>query len=72
MTPSARPRSSVGNASVRIAAEFANRNAPPTPWPMRITIIHSAAWVPSIQVIDSSSENTVNIAKPSVNMRTRP
>ena len=71
-TPSAMPRWSEGKASVRIAEELANRKAPPTPWPMRITIIQIAAGGPVIQVTDRSSEKTVKIAKPSVNMRTRP
>ena len=71
-TPSAVPRWSCGKASVRMAAEFANRNAPPTPCPMRMAIIHRAASVPVIQVTASSSEKPVNRAKPMVNMRTRP
>ena len=70
-TPSAMPRWSWGKASVRIADEFANRKAPPTPCPMRITISHSAAVGP-YQVTASSSEKSVKSAKPSVNMRTRP
>jgi hypothetical protein len=71
-TPSAMPRWSCGKASVRIAEELANRKAPPTPCPTRITISQRAASDPVIQVTDRSSENTVNSAKPSVNMRTRP
>ena len=71
-TPSASPRWLCGKASVRIAEEFANRNAPPTPWPTRITIIQSAPAPPCIHVTDRSTEKTVKIAKPSVNMRTRP
>ena len=57
---------------MRIAEEFANRNAPPTPWPSRIMTIHSAPWVPVIQVTDSSTEKTVKTAKPRLNIRTRP
>ncbi len=36
-TPSAMPRWSSGNASVRIADEFAMRKAAPTPWKIRMT-----------------------------------
>ena len=43
LIPRARPRSFCGNASVRIAEELAKRNAPPTPCPSRMTMIHSAA-----------------------------
>jgi hypothetical protein len=66
------PRWLCGKASVRIADELANRKAPPTPWPTRITISHSAADEPVIQVTDRSSEKIVKIANPSVNIRTRP
>ena len=41
-TPSASPRWSDGNASVRIAAELANSIAPPTPCTTRQPISHSA------------------------------
>ena len=42
LIPIALPRSSCGNASVRIAVELANRNAPPTPWKTRMMMIHNA------------------------------
>ena len=38
LIPSAIPRWLAGNASVRIAAEFASRNAPPIPCTIRKTI----------------------------------
>ncbi len=36
LIPIALPRSSAGNASVRIAVELANSSAPPTPWKTRM------------------------------------
>ena len=72
LTPSARPRWPCGNASVRIALEFAKSSAPPTPWPTRIRISQSAAALPCIQEIVSRIENTVKTAKPRLNIRTRP
>jgi hypothetical protein len=42
LTPSARPRCSAGNASVRIAAEFAVNIEPPMAWTPRQPISHSA------------------------------
>ena len=39
LTPMAKPRCSGGNASVRIAAELAMRNAPPTAWMTRKKMI---------------------------------
>ena len=38
LMPSAIPRWFCGNASVMIAAAFASRQAPPSPWTMRNTI----------------------------------
>ena len=55
-----------------IADELANSIAPPTPCSARIAISHSAAELPFIQVTDSSTLNTVNTAKPRLNMRARP
>ena len=72
LIPSARPRSSCGNASVRIAEELPIRSAPPTPWPTRIAIIHLAAAVPSSQVSESRIEHSVKIANPMLNIFTRP
>ena len=42
-TPRAVPRWLAGNASVRMAAAFANRNAPPMPCTTRQMISHMAA-----------------------------
>ena len=72
LMPSARPRSSCGKASVRIAEELPIRSAPPIPWPIRIAIIHLAAAAPCIQVSDSRIEHAVKMAKPMLNIRTRP
>ena len=72
LIPSARPRCSWGNASVMIADELANSIAPPTPCRARIAISHSAPELPFIHVTDSSTLNTVNTAKPRLNMRARP
>ena len=72
LIPIALPRSSGGKASVRIAVELANRNAPPTPWNTRITMIQMAPACPMSQVTDSRIENSVKTAKPRLYMRTRP
>ncbi len=72
LMPSARPRCSPGNASVRIADEFAIRNAPPTPCTIRQPISHSAAASPCCQVSHSITDATVNTAKPRLYIRTRP
>ena len=70
--PSAVPRWLAGNASVRIAVEFANRKAPPMPWTHRQMISHSAAAAPCIQVTVRKIEATAKIAKPMLYIRTRP
>ena len=57
--PSASPRWLAGNASVRIAAEFAIRNAAPTPCTSRKPISQSAPARPCIQSIVSRSDATV-------------
>jgi hypothetical protein len=72
LSPSASPRSWDGNASVRIALELAISIAPPTACRIRIEISHQAAAVPCSQVTDSRTENTAKIAKPRLNIRTRP
>lgn len=72
LMPSARPRCSTGNASVRIALELAMMNAPPTPCTTRQPISHSAAASPDCQVTASSTDATVNITKPRLYIRTRP
>ena len=71
-SPSASPRWSCGNASVRIALELAISIAPPTPCRIRTMISHSAAAVPCIQVSESSTEKKANSAKPRLNILTRP
>ena len=59
LIPSASPRWLAGNASVRIATEFAIRNAAPMPWTIRNTISQSAPARPVIQSIVRSSDATV-------------
>ena len=54
------------------ALELAISIAPPTPCRIRITISHQAAAAPCIQVSDSTTENTLNTAKPRSYIRTRP
>ncbi len=64
LMPSASPRWFSGKASVRIALELANSIAPPTPWPTRIPISHSAPALPLNGVANSRIENSVNTANP--------
>ena len=59
LMPTAMPRSFSGKASVRIAVEFAIKNAAPTPWKRRMTTSQMPAAVPCIQVIESISEKKV-------------
>ena len=66
------PRWLAGNASVTMAAELANRNAPPMPCTTRQMISHSAPSAPCIQVTVRKIDPTLKIAKPRVNIRTRP
>ena len=70
--PSAVPRWLAGKASVRMAVELANRNAPPTPCTIRQMISQSAASVPFIQVTARKMDATVKTVKPMLYMRTRP
>ena len=72
LMPRAVPRWLAGKASVRIAVELANRNAPPMPCTIRQMISHSAALVPLIQVAARKIDAIVNTAKPRLYMRTRP
>jgi hypothetical protein len=72
LMPIALPRSSAGNASVKMAEELANRNAPPTPWKTRMMMIHSAPGTPVSHVTDSKIEKNVKIAKPRLYILTRP
>ncbi len=55
-----------------MAMELAKMNAPPTPWPTRMTMIHRAASGPVIQVTDRRMEKAVKMAKPRVYILTRP
>ncbi len=70
--PSAVPRWLAGNASVRMAVEFANRNEPPMPCTTRQRISHRAAAEPCIQVTVRKIDATEKIAKPMFHIRTRP
>ncbi len=72
VTPIANPRRAAGNASVRIAAEFAVSNAPPMPCTMRKMISHIAPLVPVHGHNDNASDAALNTAKPALYMRTRP
>jgi len=71
LMPIALPPRSRENASVRIALELANRNAPPTPWPIRMKMIHRAPSAPFIQVNDNRMEKTVKTANPRLYIFTR-
>ena len=72
LMPSAVPRWLAGKASVRIAVELANRNAPPMPCTIRQPISHSAPAVPCCQVTVRKIEATVKTANPRLYIRTRP
>ncbi len=64
LTPSAMPRLFAGNASVRIAAEFAISIAPPKACPNRQPISHSAPAAPISGSRDSAIEVSVKTTKP--------
>ncbi len=70
--PRAVPRWLAGKASVRIAAELANRNAPPMPCTIRQMMSHSAAGTPLIQVTARKMEATVKMTNPRLYILTRP
>jgi len=72
LMPRPRPRWWVGKASVMMAEELAKSIAPPTPWPMRITMSQMAPAVPVSHVAASSTEKRVNTAKPRLKILTRP
>jgi len=72
LIPSAMPRWLAGNASVRMAAELASRNAAPMPCTMRNAIRYSAPARPVIQSTVNNSEASVYTTKPRLYMRTRP
>jgi hypothetical protein len=64
--PSAKPRCSAGNASVRIAAELAVSMDPPNACSTRQPISHSAPWLPLNGSNDSSTDAAVNTANPAL------
>ena len=70
--PMARPRSPGGKASVMMAVELANSNAPPTPWKTRSTMIQRTPATPVRKLADNRMEKNVNTAKPRLNILTRP
>ena len=72
LVPRAKPRRSAGNASVRIAAEFAISIDPPTACRNRQPMSHSAPWVPSNGSNESRIEAIVNTTKPALYILTRP
>ena len=72
LMPIARPRSSTGKASVRMAVEFAISRAPPMPWTTRPRISHIAPDDPANGVSDRAMDATVNTANPRLYIRTRP
>ena len=64
LMPSAMPRWLAGNASVRMAAEFAISMAPPNAWTMRNPISHMAPLAPISGSTDSRIDAIVNTTKP--------
>ncbi len=72
LVPSAKPRRSGGNASVRIAAEFAISMDPPTACRNRQPISHIAPCVPWYGSNDSMIDAKVNTTKPALYILTRP
>ena len=72
LIPIARPRSLGGKASVMMALELANSNAPPTPWKSRSTMIHRTPGTPVMKLADNRMEKKVNTANPRLNIRARP
>ncbi len=66
LIPSARPRWSWGKASVRMAAEFAISIEPPMAWRKRQPISQSAPLLPRNGSMESSTDATVNTAKPAL------
>ncbi len=72
LMPIAMPRSSGGNASVRMAEEFAISMAAPTAWNTRITMSQIAPACPVVHVTVSTNEKNVKTANPRLKVRTRP
>ena len=66
LVPSAKPRRSAGNASVRIAAELAISMDPPTACSTRQPISHMAPRPPWNGSKESRMEARVNTAKPAL------
>jgi len=71
-TPSAMPRCSVGNASVRMAAELAVSIEPPTACSTRQPISQSAPWPAWNGSKDSATDATLKIMNPRLYILTRP
>ena len=72
LIPIAMPRWLDGNASVRIAGEFAISMAPPTAWMMRKPISQSAPPGPFSGSNGSVSAPRANSVKPRLYILTRP
>src|SRR5215475_11345372 len=72
LMPSAMPRWCDGNASVRIAVEFANTIAPPTACTTRHKISHIAPPPPTSGSSDSAIDDSVKTTKPRLYILTRP
>ena len=66
LMPSAKPRWSAGNASVRIAAELAVSIEPPSAWSTRQPISHMAPAPPRNGSKESRIEAKVKTAKPAL------
>ncbi len=72
LMPSAMPRWRAGNASVRIAVEFAKIMAPPTAWTTRHRISHSAPPPCVSGSTDVAMADSVKTTKPRLYILTRP
>ena len=72
LVPSAKPRRSGGNASVRIAAELAISMDPPNACTSRQPISHMAPWPPWNGSKDSMTDAAVNTTNPALYILTRP
>ena len=72
LVPSAKPRRSAGNASVKIAAELAISIDPPTACSRRQPISHSAALAAWNGSKDSRMEAAVKTTNPALYILTRP
>ena len=72
LVPSANPRRSAGNASVRMAAELAISMEPPKAWRNRQPISHMAPCGPWNGSNDSRIDAAVNTTNPALYIFTRP